>query len=415
MRLQDFIIEEQELIESVESQRELEKARTVIANQLGSMTKTRDKEKISDDVKYFFTNHSQYHPGTKCVLFDLHTEDLDFPPDEYPLTHKFLTQPGIIVAVAVLHPMEDPSYGEWGLRTQDQTSLKMLSTRQEALAFGKLYLNLSLSADKDIISGLVLQRQSGWDDLQESITEGKFSTTLLHELQHAFDNYRSGEGVSRDNKKTPKTGWIDKNYYKDNVSYDEDVQFSHEINARYAQAINSIKKRLGAEHGQKEENEGISFNLILRMFKKEIQGWEQMSPQIQKRLISRLGQEYTKGNFAKMGKVSLPLTQIKKRIESINGVAPRSVSFDTDGLFARFMLKINSVKFTSEQNNTIYSFIKTLSDISDQYNITMVLPKALVAKFDDIELYQIMKKFGGWKTRNYNKSQYVHHSVTKHY
>ncbi|UNA02004.1 hypothetical protein PVA8_317 [Vibrio phage PVA8] len=123
-------------------------------------------------------------------------------------------------------------------------------------------------------------------------------STALHELQHAYDNYRSGdiedfetsdaEGVYQHSGR--KRGYIDKEFIRHaksghEASHDEYQNYSHEINARYAQAIADTKAYF---KGSPATPEAWMLN-----FKKNFDGWFNLPDAAKKRLLARAGAEHS--------------------------------------------------------------------------------------------------------------------------
>lgn len=124
-------------------------------------------------------------------------------------------------------------------------------------------------------------------------------STFIHELQHAYDNIRSKNidpYIGTDHKGNPKaksgekSGWVDKRFIKHDknhtlASTDEYLTFSHEINARYAQAIASIKKRTRLQP--------VSSKHFIDLFIKNFEYWSHVPEDQKRRLLSRAGAEYS--------------------------------------------------------------------------------------------------------------------------
>lgn len=139
-----------------------------------------------------------------------------------------------------------------------------------------------------------------------------FYDTLLHELQHAYDLYRS-KGRAFDSQ-------MKKDDYKDRWSKRDDIirkkkteelkeeeieflnklskeylNFPHEINARFTQAV---KETHFSEIDFKEDEDGDLYSVefmkpireVVEKFKKQFYGWRHLSDKNKKRLIRKVSQ-----------------------------------------------------------------------------------------------------------------------------
>jgi hypothetical protein len=112
-----------------------------------------------------------------------------------------------------------------------------------------------------------------------------YRNDILHELQHAYDDYRS-DNKYRTDKESIK-------YYKDVKSgiYKEDSKMTpeefkiysslpHEYWARFSESLNDLHYDIRSKNK--------SFNDIYNRFKTTIRGWENISPDNQKRVLKAL-------------------------------------------------------------------------------------------------------------------------------
>jgi hypothetical protein len=162
--------------------------------------------------------------------------------------------------------------------------------------FGTINLTLRINGDTTV-DGVRAE-------LQKSREQQK--STILHELQHAFDNWRSGNTglgrveFSRETDKGPvsyvytddkKEGFLDKRQLKSifsgrKASHADYLNFTHEINARYAQAIAKTNKDVYSHGGR------ISVYDYLDVFQYRFVGWKQISDKEKRRLLSRAYAEW---------------------------------------------------------------------------------------------------------------------------
>jgi len=131
-----------------------------------------------------------------------------------------------------------------------------------------------------------------------------FYTTLLHELQHAYDAWRSkgkAFGGQRSKEYVKKQQMADKLEKKPTSdltpeernalsdSYNAYLNLTHEINARYAQAMQ--KARLTSVDD--EWNEIMKpWKEAYSSFRSNFKGWRILSDKMKKRLINRLAKAY---------------------------------------------------------------------------------------------------------------------------
>lgn len=103
------------------------------------------------------------------------------------------------------------------------------------------------------------------------------NSALLHELQHAYDNFRSGGKYMTDKKS---------NYYYKNLDilknrYKKYLNLPHEYWARFAQATTNLYLR-------KDETLGT----FLEQFKMNMVGWNQLPLKDKKRILRAVSQYY---------------------------------------------------------------------------------------------------------------------------
>lgn len=144
------------------------------------------------------------------------------------------------------------------------------------------------------------------------------TSTIVHEMQHAYDNMRSGSvndiHAVVDGEETVMSGnkraYIDKKM-RDLASqgkvadYETYMGFSHEVNSRYAQAIMDVKQ------GGMEMDKPT----FIKRFKSFFDGWKYLDNKQQQRVLSRAYQEYEAGNFAPR---SAPVTKTQREIQRLS-------------------------------------------------------------------------------------------------
>ncbi len=148
------------------------------------------------------------------------------------------------------------------------------------------------------------------------VKKDQMYSTALHELQHAYDNWRSGdiadfetrdeEGVYQHSGRN--RAYIDKEFIRHaktghTASHDEYQNYSHEINARYAQAIADTKAQFKGAPATAEA--------WINRFKKNFDGWFNIPDDAKKRLLARAGAEHSEYKKPFHGKESSLLYALK--------------------------------------------------------------------------------------------------------
>lgn len=127
------------------------------------------------------------------------------------------------------------------------------------------------------------------------IKNSKVKTTMIHELQHAYDYFISNGKYTSDKKS--------KEFYKqktdDNVSdsgmREKYLKLKHEINARFSQTIENLDYEVFFTNENGDEEIGfIELKDYINNFKKDFVGWDLMTPKIKKYLFRRVSQYYYK-------------------------------------------------------------------------------------------------------------------------
>ncbi|AUR85856.1 hypothetical protein NVP1081O_121 [Vibrio phage 1.081.O._10N.286.52.C2] len=161
-------------------------------------------------------------------------------------------------------------------------------------AVGSIKLSFNVAGVSDIES------LSGMFDFERMAME----STLSHELQHAYDNWRSGDNediqVGTKTLRGKNNAWVDKKMLDHVVngtqaSHEEYMNYSHEINARYTQAIADTKARFRTH---------VKGNIFMDAFRDNFEGWDDIPADQQKRLLARAGAEHSASRKKFHGKPS---------------------------------------------------------------------------------------------------------------
>lgn len=132
-----------------------------------------------------------------------------------------------------------------------------------------------------------------------------FRKILIHELQHAYDDWRSSGKYSSDKLSSyyykniwkPSSTWVDARMPDE--QYKIYLTLPHEYWARFSEAVSTIF------HTPSKFNK--PFSVIVSEFKKAIGGYERLTENDKKRLLKALYKYYTAGKHA-----SIVITKNKK-------------------------------------------------------------------------------------------------------
>jgi len=120
----------------------------------------------------------------------------------------------------------------------------------------------------------ILQGQIESFFYDKSLTGKAPRNILIHEIQHAFDYWRSGGKVlnTKSFQDFIDTKKVDRNF-------DTYLRFPHEISSRFSEAISELDYIDGGEL--------IPLSYFLEDFKRKFDQWDRMTPKIQKTLMRR--------------------------------------------------------------------------------------------------------------------------------
>ncbi len=220
--------------------------------------------------------------------------------------------------------MKDDGYDEIG-KFVDETSIKIIpetiigggKETKGQLSYGSPHQNLG----REIFEIRLKYDQRDLDEINELFNDKKygevtgkdvyfklyyiFYSSLLHEIQHAYDAWRSkgkalSGGTSKkfiDSQNKAKQIARSKNYYEltpeergaINNSFKEYQNLVHEINARYAQAMHRVRIDTMDDNWNEVMN---PWNKVYSSFKSEFDGWINLSDKMKKKLTRRLAKAY---------------------------------------------------------------------------------------------------------------------------
>lgn len=138
---------------------------------------------------------------------------------------------------------------------------------------------IELKLDYKKMVEVVNKIENGLDIKKDPLFIGRdgLQAVLLHELQHAFDDFRS-EGKYRGNDELDIYGFPIKKNYK------QYLNLKHEIDARFAQTFSTINFY--------DKNKIRDFDDVLNDFKNEFVGFNILSSKDKKRILSLFGKFY---------------------------------------------------------------------------------------------------------------------------
>jgi GNAT superfamily N-acetyltransferase len=267
-----------------------------------TQTGQKDLEKFANDILKFM--------GQRCI-------------DEYESQMKYDVDNTQIYRFPIVHTgkMEGDGYGEIGEFVKE-TSIKIfpvtwidregtkgrLSYAAPEKNNGREYFEIKLKYQGNNVEDINEILRSKYPDVTATDIYFKlfyiFYSTLLHELQHAYDAWRS-KGKAFDSQLNP-------NYQKQQDyahalelkkkedltpeeieamgnSYKDYLNLVHEINARYAQAMHKVR----AVTFDDEFNDVMKpWDGVFREFKLYFDGWRFLSDKMKKKLIRRVAKAY---------------------------------------------------------------------------------------------------------------------------
>ena len=124
-----------------------------------------------------------------------------------------------------------------------------------------------------------------------------FNSVMIHELQHAYDSFRSDGRFDTHkqndafHRKTIET-MFNRDKKTRQAMFDRYLKLTHEINARFSQAIEAINPFDLVQVGDDWERKVLSWDEYYKEFVKKFMGWDVMSPNNRKRLTTRLAKTY---------------------------------------------------------------------------------------------------------------------------
>ena len=129
-----------------------------------------------------------------------------------------------------------------------------------------------------------------------AIYDKDIASTLLHELQHAYDAWRSKNKFVNNTKMGKFRNKQTSNDSDEDDKYNSYLKLQHEVNARFSQALEAIT--LYDYNFGKDPTKAFNkrtmrpFDTVLNDFKQSFNGWNVMSPSVQKRLVNRISKMY---------------------------------------------------------------------------------------------------------------------------
>jgi len=291
------------LSESREIVREIIKEEVIEETQVGQ----KDLEKFADDILKLIADGIMREKARAIFLTDNKKEPITAMPivntlmmsgDGFSEIEEFVNSTNIRIA-----PTSVPIRGRKTIKGELEYGPPN-KFNEEYYKIWLKYSNLELDAINEILNR---------DDREVTTNDVHFKlfflfySTLLHELQHAYDAWRSkGKAFGGQLKKSytsaqekanmlmrTKSGYdeltpeeIDA-LNKSRINY---LNLVHEINARYAQAMQKIS--LKTMDFKTFDDIKEDWNKVYRDFKLHFDGWEHLSDKMKKKLTRRLAKAY---------------------------------------------------------------------------------------------------------------------------
>jgi len=236
-----------------------------------------------------------------------------------------------------------------------------------------------------------------------------FFSTLLHELQHAYDAWRS-EGKAFNSAYNEK--YIDRQKRAREISmavpveeqtpeeieaignsYKEYQNLVHEINARFAQAMHKV--RLVGMSDDWTTYEKNPWKDVYSQFKTYFEGWRRLSDKMQKKLTRRLAKAYQEAIDMEHGKSTEFKKEVAEGIDKLDVAVP-----NVEILARKIAKKIGAKKIAPAENgNYGYAFltddnrvIKITSDKSELVAANKIKGKRNKHIVDVYDSYKIKNK-----------------------
>ena len=176
----------------------------------------------------------------------------------------------------------------------------------ETLKSGAIFLKYPTNSIDESLKKYVLSRKGTpltqemahgvVSDVYFDLFDKNIMSTLIHELQHAYDYWRSkGNYTSLKKSRDYFNKYASKDGSYDEVQYNRYMKLQHEINARFAQAIDKTNfysrnmEDKSLPRGYKIIND---INDVIKDFKDTFYGFELMTPKVKERLLNRVIKMY---------------------------------------------------------------------------------------------------------------------------
>lgn len=259
-------------------------------------------------------------------LLDVYQEN----PKKYPTLGNFLTNSVIMIQFTRLENSDRK--GDYAWRNEKEYDTTALRTIR--LYYGKI-LEEELRRKSQEIKSYKQTDKLDEKDLYFTFWYA-FVSTLEHEIQHAYDDYRSSSNIYR--AKTYNK-YIEKYHLpsgaeikiddpeKISQRHQEYLKLQHEIWARFTQTINSPRFRMTkADFGVTSDGveflkyEMVPLEEVVKNFKREFSGWNIMTDKVKRALINRVVQYWHKEQESLSAKNKESINreiQAKKKKETI--------------------------------------------------------------------------------------------------
>lgn len=225
---------------------------------------------------------------------------------------------------------------------------------------------------------------------------------LVHELQHAYDDYRSGgKYTDKQKDKDVSTGDIRRN---DDEQYEKYLKYSHEVSARYTQVMSVLKKALMTGELKNFSYEYYGKNDLerfMKFFKENFGGWDILDADVKKRLLNRAAVEYQAWDTPRVKKKDLTenVTKLQNKLRRKYPDATIELRYD------KFTHAINIDRLKHNDSDALQSILSDITKLADTYKAAAYSSpeKGFDGGGSIVEYRSLLKRLGF--IRNYIKNK----------
>lgn len=239
---------------------------------------------------------------------------------------------------------------------------------------------------------------------------------FTHELQHAYDYHRGGKSFMDFANKSHVDHIVDREGYLKNPI---------EISARYTEVITILKKMKGSIS---------SFSDFLNAFKIRFHGWKFLSNKEQKRLISRMSQEWDeiKDDVGSKSEIKDKVrsksekrmivkksSELNKKYMNVDISNETFVSHSVDFIRIHDLDFIEIAMFNFESVDLLEQYLTDIINLANIHRLDVFTGNGssytINGKENKMLLKRVYKKFNFHKNKHYSQNFDIGHSITHHY